>query len=234
MSTSSFLFLLLIGLWLPLLAWKSSRRLGSGPIPMAPGKLFVNIIGTQLFLLILGLAVAWKNEIHLWALPRRPLASWTAAALFFAVILTTLKLRWKVRPFEQKRRLYSMLPHNAQELRLYTLVALCAGIGEEIVYRGVFTSIIWWSTGNLILGGVLSAIAFGLAHMIQGWRAVVTIFGIALISQGIVTFSGSLIPVMVVHATYDFVAGILIPRWYVRDYGVSESIPSAVVPATGQ
>ena len=234
MSTSSFLFLLLIGFWLPLLAWRSSRRIGSGPIPMAPIKLFLNIIGTQVFLLILGLAVAWKNGIVLWSLPRRPLASWTAAALFLIVILTTLKLRWRMRPVEQKRRLYSMLPHNAHELRLYTLVALCAGIGEEIVYRGVFTSIVWWSTDNLILGGVLSAIAFGLAHMIQGWRAVVTIFGIALISQSLVTFSGSLIPMMVVHAMYDFIAGIVIPRWYVRDYGVSESIPTAAVPAVGQ
>src|SRR4051794_19400838 len=160
MSTSSFLFLLLIGLWLPLAAWRSSQRLGTGPVPLTPSKFFLNIIATQLFLLLFGLVVAWKNGIGLWSLPRHPLASWGAAALFFALLVTTLKLRWHARPMDQKRRLYSMLPHNARELRLFAIVALCAGIGEEIVYRGVFTSIIWWSTGNLMLAGLLSAIAF--------------------------------------------------------------------------
>jgi membrane protease YdiL (CAAX protease family) len=236
MSTSSFLFLLLVGLWLPLAAWRSSQRLGTGPVPLTPSKFFLNIIATQLFLLLLGLGVAWKNGIALWSLPRHPLASWGAAALLFALLVTTLKLRWHARPVDQKRRLYSMLPHNARELRLFAIVALCAGIGEEIVYRGVFTSIIWWSTGNLMVAGLLSAIAFGLAHIIQGWRAVVTIFGIALISQALVTFSGSLLPIMAVHAIYDFVAGIVIPRWYERDLAAapSDSTPSAAAPAAGQ
>jgi membrane protease YdiL (CAAX protease family) len=228
-SGTAVAFLLLVGLWLPYLAWKSARKLGSGPIPLPPSTLFVQVIGTQLFLFVVGWFTARENGITLFAVPRWPLPSWSAAALFLAAMLATLKLRWAVRPTAQKARLYSMLPHHQRERLPYTAVALAAGISEEVVYRGVLTTLLTWVTGDFIVAALLSAAVFGFSHIIQGWRAVASVFVIGLLAQALVVFAQSLIPAMAMHATYDFIAGILIPRWYERD--LATSTPPAVAAA---
>src|SRR5712691_5437321 len=49
------IFLVLICLWIPYLAWRMAKRLAGGPLRMKPTSLFSRVIGTQIFLF----AVAW-------------------------------------------------------------------------------------------------------------------------------------------------------------------------------
>ena len=233
MTPSAAMFLVLVGLWLPYLSWRSALQLGDGPLPMSRVAFFVQVIGTQLFLFLAGLLTAWRNAVAVWRAPREPLLSWTAAVLFLAVLLIALKVRWKAKPSPDKRRLYEILPHDRRELRVYVFVAFCAGVAEEVVYRGVFTSLLTRYTGSFLLAGFLSAVVFAVAHSVQGWRAVVAIFGIALLSQWMVSFTGSLLPVMSVHALYDLVAGVVIPKWYARDALATSTRPGAE-PAPGR
>jgi membrane protease YdiL (CAAX protease family) len=233
MTPSAAMFLVLVGLWLPYLSWRSALQLGDGPLPLSRTAFFIQVIGTQLFLFLAGVLTAWRNAIAVWRPPGEPLLSWTAAVVFLAVLLLALKVRWSAKPSPDKRRLYEILPHDRRELRVYVFVALCAGIAEEIVYRGVFTALLTRYTGSLMLAGFVSAIVFAISHSLQGWRAVVAIFGIALLSQWMVSFTGSLLPVMIVHALYDLVAGIAIPRWFVRD-ALATSTQPAAEPAAGR
>lgn len=226
-------FLLLVGLWLPYLAWKSARRLGTGALPMSRPRFFVQIIATQVFLFALAWFTARDNGIELWTLPRWPVRSWTATAALLALTLLTLRLRWKARPALQKARLYGMLPHNERELVPYIGVCLAAGIGEEVVYRGVLTMLLTWPMHSYVAGAVVSAAVFGISHSIQGWRAALAIFILSLLVQALVAFSHSLIPGMFMHAVYDFAAGILIPRWYERDALATSTLPAAE-PAAGR
>jgi membrane protease YdiL (CAAX protease family) len=55
---------------------------------------------------------------------------------------------------------------------------------------------------------VLSAVSFGVAHYIQGWKsaAVITVFALGF--QGVVWISGSLYVAMLVHVVYDITAGL--------------------------
>ena len=219
-------------LWLPYLAWKSTRRIGrSGPISIARRRFFSQVIGTQVFLLFVGGAMAYRNGIDVLRMPQQPLAAWSAAVLFLALILVTLRLRWSSRTPQDKLRLYSMLPHDSGELSLYAVVALSAGVAEEIAYRGVLTTLLTSVTGSLVIATVISAAAFAYVHLVQGWRAVFAIFIIALIAQAVVELGHSLIPMMAVHAAYDLLAGIIVPRWY---ESASATTPIDAAPAPGQ
>ena len=64
-------------------------------------------------------------------------------------------------------------------------------------------------TGSYWLGAVLSAISFGLAHFIQGWKSAVVITVFATGFQLVVWASGgSLLIAMAVHVAYDITAGL--------------------------
>jgi membrane protease YdiL (CAAX protease family) len=207
--------LLMVCVWLPLLALKSARVLGgSGSIPVSRRRVFIQTMVLQVLLFALALAAAGEHRIRIWRTPPRPLVAWLAAALFLAIALGSVKWRWSARPQHQKERLYAMLPHNGRELMIFALVCITAGVGEEVVYRGAATPLLFLLTGDLMTAALMSAIAFALAHAVQGWRAMIAVFGIALAAQALVNFSRSLIPAMAVHASYDFVLGVLVPRWF--------------------
>lgn len=209
------LLLLFVCFWLPLLAFKSARILGeSGTIPVSRRRVFFQTIALQLFLFAVAVVSARAHRIRIWRLPPHPLAAWAAAALFLVLALGTVKWRWKTRPEHQKERLYNMLPQRLSELPAFGLVCLAAGVGEEVVYRGATTPLLFFLTGDIMTAALMSALAFAFAHVIQGWRAVIAVFGIGLLMQALVNFSHSLIPAMAVHALYDFMLGILVPRWY--------------------
>src|SRR5258706_280095 len=67
-----------------------------------------------------------------------------------------------------KYRLYSILPHSANEFPSYLLLCLAAGIGEEVVYRGMLFAILAYLTGSQLAAVLLASVAFALAHAVQG------------------------------------------------------------------
>ncbi|MCL4424669.1 MAG: CPBP family intramembrane metalloprotease [Actinobacteria bacterium] len=99
----------------------------------------------------------------------------------------------------------ALLPATRSERRTWVAVALTAGIGEELLFRGFllfylahfFPALSQW--GAI---GISSAI-FGLAHAYQGWRGVL---GTGLLGLGLAflyVFTGSLLPSMLLHALTD-------------------------------
>jgi membrane protease YdiL (CAAX protease family) len=209
-----YMLLAFAGVLLPILIVRSSRRLGSGPLPISRLRFYKQTILFQLVLATLCVWTAWSHCIVAMPLPRRPLISWGAAALMYVVTVVTLKLRWPSRTAASKRRLYDILPHNRRELVPYVFVCIVAGIAEEIIYRGVMTALLQRIVGMAIVTIVLVSISFAAAHAMQGWRSVASIFVIALACHALVWLAQSLVPVMVVHFAYDLTAGMLIPRWY--------------------
>lgn len=218
---------------LPFLAMQTAKRLSDGPLPISLERLFGQVIATQVFIFAIAWFTARENGIGLWMVPRMPLISWTAAAFLLAVTIAALRLRWPARTTASKARLYSMLPHNERERLPYAGVCIAAGIAEEIVYRGVLTTLLQSYIRSLALAVVVSALVFGVSHSVQGTRAVLATAVIAVAMQALVIVAHSLIPAMVVHAFYDFAAGMLIPRWYEQEVATS-SLPLHRVAATGR
>lgn len=209
-----FLFIVCIGV--PYLAFKTKRQLGDGPLPMPKRRFFLQTIGVQLYLFFLAVAAIWPDWRSLFALPPSPLRAWGLAAVFLAALLGVMGWRWPKRDLESKRRLYSLLPHERRDLPVYFLVCIAAGVFEESVYRGAATWLLMRYT-SLVPAVLIASVAFALAHVVQGWRSAAVIFVIALGAHALAIVGDSLVPVMAAHALYDALAGVLMPRWFERD-----------------
>lgn len=83
------------------------------------------------------------------------------------------------------------------------VIALLAGIGEEMLFRGVLQPafVHWW---GLWPGIIAASVLFGLAHPITpAYFVLATLIGVYL---GYLThWSGNLLDVILAHALYDFV-----------------------------
>jgi membrane protease YdiL (CAAX protease family) len=213
-NPSGYMLLLFAGILLPIIILKSARRLGTGPLPISRPRFYKQTIIFQLLLAALSAWVAWSHGVLAMPLPQRPLISWGAAALMYALTVLTLKLRWAGRSAASKRRLYDILPHNSDEMIPYVFICIVAGTAEELVYRGVMTELLQSITGIAIVTIVLISISFALAHAMQGLRSMMAIFMIAVACHALVWLAQSLVPVMAVHFAYDLTAGMLIPRWF--------------------
>jgi len=219
-NPTGYMLLVFAGVLLPILIVRSSRRIGSGPLPISRIRFYRQTILFQLLLAALSVWTAWAHGILAMPLPRRPLISWGAAALMYVLTVVMLRLRWPSRTAAAKRRLYDILPHNSRELVPYVFVCIVAGVAEEIIYRGVLTALLQRIVGMAIVTIIIVSISFAVAHAMQGWRSVAGIFGIALACHALVWLAQSLVPIMVVHFAYDLTAGMLVPRWYEKSVDI--------------
>jgi membrane protease YdiL (CAAX protease family) len=107
----------------------------------------------------------------------------------------------------------SFLPEKTRELPAYILLCLCAGIFEEIIYRGFMV------TYFLPINGTNSeipwmaifapSVLFSLAHTYQGWTAVIKIFIFSLLLGVIFIITKSIYPTMILHFLIDLIGGIV-------------------------
>jgi membrane protease YdiL (CAAX protease family) len=215
------ILLAFVGVFLPIVIIKSARRLGTGPLPISRSRFYKQTILFQLFVAALAAWTAYTHGILAMPLPQWPLLAWSAAAVMYVVTVLTLKLRWASRSAASKQRLYDILPHDSAERLPYVLVCIVAGIGEELVYRGVMTELAQRLIGIEIVTIIAMSISFAAAHATQGLRGMIAVFGIALICHALVLLAQSLIPVMVFHFAYDLTAGMLIPKWFEADLNIS-------------
>ena len=216
MSPFAFALLFIVGIVLPVLAIGSARRMRGRTLPIPRRAFFVQTIAIQMILFAAAVIAAWQSGIDLVSLPSKATA-WLAAAAMLVVALAALKIRWPSRTPESKQRLYDLLPHNGAELRLYVILCFVAGIAEETIYRGATFGILMLLLRNTIAATAITALVFAAGHAVQGFRSAAVIFLFALAFQAIVILGGSLLPAIIVHFTYDLIAGIVVPKWYESD-----------------
>jgi uncharacterized protein len=123
-----------------------------------------------------------------------------------------------------RRLINAALPRTARERRLMPLVALTAGVGEELVFRGLFVAAGLGLLGLSPAVAVLAAaVAFGWAHLYQGRRGVALTAFSAVYLGLLYLLSGSLLMPVLVHASTDAVAFLLLrPDQSGEDPGRSE------------
>jgi membrane protease YdiL (CAAX protease family) len=105
----------------------------------------------------------------------------------------------------QLRPVAALLPRTPVERRVFALLALTAGVCEEVLYRGFGLAALRWAAPGLSNTALiaLTAVAFGMAHLYQG-RTGVILTGLAgAYFAWIAISAGSLVPVMVLHAVLD-------------------------------
>jgi membrane protease YdiL (CAAX protease family) len=108
------------------------------------------------------------------------------------------------------------LPVTATQFLHFVFLAVAAGVGEEIVYRGfmiTYLTNLLGDTGWAVVAVLLvPAVAFGLGHIYQGWKAVGKIIAMAVLFGFFYLRTNTLWPLILVHTAVDVLGGLL--SWY--------------------
>lgn len=214
----SLVFLAVILVFLPFSAVRSAARLRAmrNPDGAYPELSRVSMLGGTLFvqvaILILAAYVGHGFGFDLFVIPELGGRAWLLTAIAFALCMILRQVAAMFRSEAERRKLFvfQLVPRNGREWILWTVVVLAAGVSEEAAYRGVGMAILTYMLGNAWIAALLSAIAFAVAHSVQGWKSGIIIFLIAVVMHGLVALTGTLILAMGVHILYDLVAGVLI------------------------
>jgi hypothetical protein len=102
-------------------------------------------------------------------------------------------------------RLLGLLPADHEERAAFAAVAISAGVCEELIYRGFGIAYVrWlWPAATTLDICLITAIAFGLVHLYQGWRGVTMTGVFGAVFAYVVILTGSLIPAVVLHSLLD-------------------------------
>ena len=122
-----------------------------------------------------------------------------------------------------------ILPNNILERIGFTPVAFTAGTCEETLYRGFLTFAFYQAYPSMILALALSTVAFGIGHLYQGPRGIISTMALGLVLAALYWGSGSLWPGIALHAVVDLANGNALGSLASRPPQV---VPAPVVPYT--
>ena len=151
-----------------------------------------------------------------WLLGLNPLAtfSWSEKAALDGLIATlpmlvllALTLRWPVGPLARIKEFFDR--ELAPVLRDcdwtdLALISIAAGVGEEMLFRGIIQGGIDRLFGP-IAGVVGASVLFGLLHPVS-FTYIVLAGGLGVYIGVFWMISGNLLSVIIAHALYDFIA----------------------------
>lgn len=222
----------LLGLVLPTILFLNGRRgLGNRGLRFTPTvkvrMYYAN--GSLLLLLALLVLTAWYftgrpfTELGLgWG--RTPYDPIAIIVIFAFLLLYGLDLVAEIGSTERQRetrrrfRKLGFLPADGSQYLHFLFLCVCAGVGEEIVYRGFMITYLqellgagFWPTVATL---AVPALSFGLAHVYQGAHAVLKIVAMALLFGFFFMRTGSLWPLILLHTAIDAVGGLL--SWYLE------------------
>lgn len=195
--------------------------------------------GRWLLIALEGLLIAGAVLLG-WLFDQPPLARchWSLAGFAWGVVGTVPMLAglavcliWPDGPWRSLTRLVDeMLVPLFQGWRWYelTLVAVLAGLGEEMLFRGVIQEVIQRLAGQGPLAAIIAigagGVLFGLAHSVSLAYAVFAgLIGIYL--GALFVLVGDLTAPIVAHAAYDFVALVYLSRIRPRRLTVGNDCP---------
>lgn len=148
-----------------------------------------------------------------------PLSGWVLAALMtayfvyqFLVVSSSEKVRQQFREGLSKDGVMSgFMPHTPEERHLFNLLSITAGITEEIIFRAY---LIWaFSLFLPLWAAALASLAvFTLLHLYQGLKNLPGVFLVGAAVTLIYVLSGSIWPVIAVHAFVDILNGRTISK----------------------
>ena len=216
-GTPSIVFLGYLLLFLPWAAFRSRRRVEAmkgAYTPRSREAIWIGTLISQGVLLTLAWLVGRGFDYEFFALPALTIRHVGIALLALAVCFGLRAISRAIRSADERKSMavYAWAPRSPKEWTLWTAAVLLASVAEEVAYRGVGMSILWYTFGNPWVAVFLMAAAFALAHATQGWKSAAIIFAVALTMHALVALTETLILAMVVHAVYDFVTGYGIAR----------------------
>ena len=134
-------------------------------------------------------------------------AAWGVLACLPLLVVFFICVRWPVGPLVQIKQLSEEFIRewfsSCTVLQL-ALISLLAGIGEEMLFRGVIQDTLSaWI--NPLIGIILASLLFGLMHPITPFYVVLAALMGAFLGW-IFIVTDNLLPAIITHGLYDFLA----------------------------
>ena len=198
---------------IPFLAVAQLRRLPVGDVPRIPvyassAVVIATVGGVSL---AAGLARGGWDALGFGPVPWRAVVVWSIVipAVGLALAPAAVRMRRKLG-IEETPFLRKLLPQSRAEKGVFAALALVAGFGEEIAYRGYAITALVLAFGSVPVAVVVSSIAFGTLHTYQGWIGIVRTGVLGAILAGVFLISDSIWPPIAVHASLELWAGLVI------------------------
>lgn len=203
----------------------SSRQMAVEDIRIEPDEKIRLYHSNALLLFVFTLVV-----VTIWRLPGRTLAGlgfeWPVFSPVVLLLIVAVVLfyaldyffqygirKWRAKTMQQRHASLSFVPTDTKELFHFVFLALAAGIGEEIIFRGYLIHYIVYWTGNtwsgVFIACFFSSALFAFLHGYQGYKSVIKIFFLAMLFAAIFVLSQSLVLVMLIHTLIDMLSGWL-------------------------
>jgi len=112
-----------------------------------------------------------------------------------------------------EERASALIPRSTEERRLWAGICIAGGVFEELAYRGFlfyFLSAVIPHI-DIVETVVISSALFGLAHIYQGWRGVVSTGVAGLVLGGLYALSGNLLVPIVAHVMANLRLLLILP-----------------------
>ena len=211
MTLFASIYIAVLAIVIPILAYKAMRALDAGLIIPRP-LFYAEAVFLQLLLAAGAFVVAARNRIVLFRdTPITPLhLAIGAGVLLFALGL--MLVGWKVAGPDSRHRIDAIVPATASERIAWIGVSAVAGIVEEVAYRGVLMVLVVRMLGSWWLAAAICSVIFALAHLLQGWKSAGAIAIFALVFHLMVRLTGGLYVGIVVHFVYDLATGWILGR----------------------
>jgi len=210
-------FLLTVLVFLPglgIYSWYHLKR----HKPLRPKKTrYVSLVIFESSLLLMALGVAHFEGISLLGTAWPPLSAWLLGGTFVTAVLVRLHQRWKRLSDERKDRIRLLLPETPMEFAYWAPISILVGFAEEFAYRGVLYDLLHALTNSTVVALIVCVVAFALAHLAQGWKAMFGLALFALLFHLSVFLTGTLHLAIAVHAAYDLFLGLVVMKLFMRD-----------------
>ncbi|MEX2465468.1 MAG: type II CAAX endopeptidase family protein [Gemmatimonadota bacterium] len=157
------------------------------------------------------------RAIGLVPLPMLELVAWSlglAAAGVALMLVFKVIGSWANVP--ETPVLAQLLPRTERERRVFGLLSVAAGVGEEVAYRGYAIPTLAVSVGVPWSVAITSTL-FGVLHAYQGVLGMIRTALMGAVLAGGFIASGSLLPVIIGHTLVDLLAGLVIADWFIED-----------------
>jgi hypothetical protein len=171
----------------------------------------VAIVVVGLLSLAVGGTRFGTRSMGLHPLPLLDIVIWVALALLSAGVL--LACFWgmgRTLGLEESPILRELLPQSGRERRVFVLLSICAGLGEELAYRAYAVLALEAIVGSAWAALAIACVPFGLVHVYQGRIGVVRTYLLGLVLGASFLATGSLWPAVIAHALIDVVGGLFL------------------------
>jgi membrane protease YdiL (CAAX protease family) len=198
----------------------SARMLNTSNLPTSQPRipLYISVIISEcalVYFVAMGLRrtgttlkdlIGWR-----WRSPQQALLGAATAAGFFLIsngILQLVKIALKYRAGGNSGAA-AVLPHGTDEMIVFALVSVVAGITEEIIFRGYLQRQFAAITKSWLTAVLAQAAIFGFSHGYQGLKPMITITVYGAFFGLLAHWSKSLMPGIIAHAWQDIFSGII-------------------------